>query len=161
MTPGVFVCAGCALWAARRASTVDFLLGLPAAAARMLIRRLSPRSAVLGPEQARTAIPILPCSDLERSAAFWALMGFAETGRYPGYLLLNSGDVELHFALRDGPFSPGECFMHVGDARQLWERVTGQATEGIGPIGETDYGLREFVATDPDGNRVRFGSPAR
>ena len=26
-------------------------------------------------------------------------------------------------------------------------------------IADQDYGLREFVLTDPDGNRVRIGSP--
>jgi hypothetical protein len=29
----------------------------------------------------------------------------------------------------------------------------------VGEVAEQDYGLREFVLTDPDGNRVRFGSP--
>jgi catechol 2,3-dioxygenase-like lactoylglutathione lyase family enzyme len=128
---------------------------------------LRPPSHRLSPEQARTAIPILPCRDLDRAAEFWARLGFAETDRYPGYLLLNSGNAELHFSRPDRPdrpdqpCTPGECYIHVGDARKLWTRVTEQAAPGIGPIADTDYGLREFVVTDPDGNRVRFGSPAQ
>jgi catechol 2,3-dioxygenase-like lactoylglutathione lyase family enzyme len=131
------------------------------AAVRRLSASMVRRFHGLSPEQARTAIPILPCGDLDRTAVFWARLGFAETDRYPGYLLLNSGDVELHFSQPDQPFSPGECFIHVGDARALRNRATTQAVEGVGPIADTDYGLREFVVTDPDGNRVRFGSPAR
>jgi catechol 2,3-dioxygenase-like lactoylglutathione lyase family enzyme len=115
----------------------------------------------LGPEQARTAIPILPCHDLDRAAGFWAHLGFVETDRYPGYLLLNSGNAELHFSQPGRPCTPGEVFIHVGDAHRLWTRVTEQAVEGIGPIADTDYGLREFLVTDSDGNRIRFGSPAR
>jgi catechol 2,3-dioxygenase-like lactoylglutathione lyase family enzyme len=123
--------------------------------------RLRPHSHALSPEQARTAIPILPCADLDRTAVFWAPLGFTETDRYPGYLLLNSGGAELHFSQPDQRFTPGECFIHVGDARRLWKRAQDQAVQGLGAIADTDYGLCEFVVTDPDGNRVRFGSPAR
>jgi catechol 2,3-dioxygenase-like lactoylglutathione lyase family enzyme len=161
VTPGVFVCTGCALWAARRATSFTVVRQLPAASVKALMRRLRPHSHALSPEDARTAIPILPSTDLDRTAAFWTQFGFAETERYPGYLLLNSGDAELHFSQPDEPTSPGECFIHVGDARQLWKRVKDQGIAGIGPIADTDYGLREFVATDDDGNRIRFGSPAR
>jgi catechol 2,3-dioxygenase-like lactoylglutathione lyase family enzyme len=160
VTTGVFVCAGCALWAARRATSLGLIRGLPAASVKALWGRLRPHSHALRPEEARTAIPILPSNDLDRTAAFWTQTGFTETERFPGYLLLNSGDAELHFSRPDQPTSPGECFVHVGDARQLWKRLHDHAVAGVGPIADTDYGLREFVVTDADGNRVRFGSPA-
>ncbi|MBO4204771.1 VOC family protein [Micromonospora aurantiaca (nom. illeg.)] len=161
MTPGVFVCTGCALWAARRATTFAVVRRLPAASLKALVRWARPHAHALSLEQARTAIPILPSGDLDRTAAFWTRIGFIETDRYPGYLLLNSGDAELHFSQPDGAVSPGECFVHIGDARQLWKRLKEEAVDGIGPITDTDYGLREFIAADPDGNRVRFGSPTR
>jgi hypothetical protein len=31
---------------------------------------------------------------------------------------------------------------------------------GVGELIDQDYGLREFILTDPDGNRVRIGSPS-
>jgi catechol 2,3-dioxygenase-like lactoylglutathione lyase family enzyme len=161
ITPGVFMCTGCALWAARRATSFTVVRRLPGASLKTLMRRLTPHIHALSPEQARSAIPILPSTDLDRTAGFWTRFGFRETRRYPGYLLLNSGDAELHFSQPDAPFSPGECFLHVGDARQLWKRLKDRDVDGIGQIADTDYGLREFVATDPDGNRIRFGSPAR
>ncbi len=157
MTPGVFVCAGCAIWAARRAGVVDVLLRFPQNAARAVLRRLRPST--LDPEDARTAIPILPCADLDRTAQFYGTLGYTETGRYPGYLLLNSGNAELHFSQPEH-VTPGECFIHVGDARQLWKRLTAIDVPGVGPLVDQDYGLREFIVTDPDGNHVRFGSPA-
>ncbi|GLL03754.1 VOC family protein [Dactylosporangium matsuzakiense] len=160
-TPGVFVCTGCALWAARRATTFAVVRRFPGATLRAVRGWLRPYTHTLGPDQARTAIPILPSSDLDRAAAFWTRLGFRETERYPGYLLLNSGDAELHVSQPDAPFTPGECFVHVGDARHLWLGLQDPPIEGIGPIADTDYGLCEFTATDPDGNRVRFGSPAR
>jgi len=32
--------------------------------------------------------------------------------------------------------------------------------DGVGEIADQDYGLREFILADPDGNQVRIGSPA-
>ena len=92
VTPGTFICAGCATWAGRRAGRVRSLLQvrLPWMIHRIRQRRL-PGTA------ARTAIPVLPSTDLDRTSAFYAAAGYVETGRYPGYLLLNSGNAELHF----------------------------------------------------------------
>jgi catechol 2,3-dioxygenase-like lactoylglutathione lyase family enzyme len=153
-TPGVFICAGCALWAARRAGPLSALARLP------IIRSLrrGHRRHPPGGTEARLAIPVLPATDLDRTAAFYAPAGFVETERYPGYLLLHNAGVELHFS-QPGSSAPGECFIHVGDARALWKQLRDRHVDGVGPIADQDYGLREFVLTDPDGNRIRFGSP--
>ena len=151
-TPGVFICTGCALWAARRA-------GLVAALRRIPLRSLLPRfGRQHGGSVVRSAIAILPSTDLARTAAFYSILGFHETERFDGYLLLHSGGVELHFSGRDDA-APGECFLHVADATKLWKQLCDQGSAGVGPIAAQDYGLREFVLTDPDGNRIRIGSP--
>jgi uncharacterized glyoxalase superfamily protein PhnB len=77
--------------------------------------------------------------------------------RFPGYLLLHNG-VELHFS-HPGLATPVECYVHVDDVQALHDRLDERGVDGLGPIANQDYGLREFVLTDPDGNRVRFGSP--
>lgn len=154
VTPGAYICADCALWAAKRAGRWWSLtrVRLP-----RLIRRI--RSVGRRPATAaRTAIPILPSTDLDRTAAFYTTASFQETARYDGYLLLGNGDTELHFETEPGR-TPGACFLHVGDAMILWKTLRERGVAGVGPIVDQDYGLREFVLTDPDGNRVRFGSP--
>lgn len=92
-TPGVFICVGCAIWAARRAGS--------AAALRQL--RFTPLGARLrrllrgGTDPAvRAAIPILPSADLDRTAAFYIAAGFTEIERHEGYLLIHNGGAELH-----------------------------------------------------------------
>jgi catechol 2,3-dioxygenase-like lactoylglutathione lyase family enzyme len=155
-TPGVFICVGCAWWAARRTGPVAALRQLRFTPLGALLRRLASRGP--GGPGPRSAIPILPSADLDRTAAFYTAAGFTETERYEGYLLLNSELVELHFSLEDSPV-PGQCFIHVGDALKLWKQLRHDGVAGVGPIAEQDYGLREFVLTDPDGNRARFGSP--
>ena len=42
---------------------------------------------------------------------------------------------------------------------KLWEQLRDLGVEGVSDIADQDYGLREFTLTDPDGDRVRMGSP--
>jgi len=153
VTPGVYICAGCALWAARRA-------GLLSAVRQIQFRALLPNflNRAPAPHTAKAAIPILPSSDLGRTAAFYARAGFADVGRHDDYLLLDNEGVELHFAHHD-TVTPGTCFVHVTDATKMWKQLRDLGVDGVGEIADRDYGLREFVLTDPDGNRIRIGSP--
>ncbi|GAA0469347.1 hypothetical protein Aca07nite_28000 [Actinoplanes capillaceus] len=155
-TPGVFICVGCALWAARRAGPLAALRQLRFTPLGALARRLT--GSPTTPASARAAIPILPSSDLDRTAAFYTGAGFTETERHDGYLLLHNSGVELHFTHEPSP-TPGQCFLHVADAAKMWKQLRDHHIAGVGEIAEQDYGLREFVLTDPDGNRVRIGSP--
>jgi catechol 2,3-dioxygenase-like lactoylglutathione lyase family enzyme len=154
VTPGTYICAVCARWAGSRA-------GGWWSAARVGVPRLIRRvrgAGRLPATAARTAIPVLASTDLDRTAAFYAAAGFQESGRHDGYLLLSSGDAELHVETQPGR-APGACFVHVGDAMKLWKVLRERGVAGVGQIADQDYGLREFVLTDPDGNEVRFGSP--
>lgn len=153
-TPGVFICAGCALWAARRAGG---LRALSLQRAVRATRHLLPRRHTHSGSTFHSAIPILTSTDLQRTAGFYAALGFDIAGRYDAYLLLHDGAFELHFAQEPAP-APGQCFLHVGNAAALWKRLRQEKAEGVGEIADMDYGLREFTVVDPDGNRVRIGS---
>jgi catechol 2,3-dioxygenase-like lactoylglutathione lyase family enzyme len=150
-TPGVYICAGCGLWAAGRAGPLSALR-------QIRLRSVLPRFRRRAPHTARSAIPIMPSSDLDRTAAFYATLGFTEAERHDGYLLLHNDGVELHFAHHD-TVTPATCFVHVTDATKLWKQLRHLNVEGVGHIADQDYGLREFTLTDPDGNQVRLGSP--
>jgi catechol 2,3-dioxygenase-like lactoylglutathione lyase family enzyme len=105
------------------------------------------------------AIPILPSADLDRTAAFYQALGLQATGRYDGYLVLNAGPAEMHFTSDEDLEAPGQAFVHVAEAGRLWKQLKNAAVSGIGPVEDQPHGLREFVVTDPDGNRIRVGSP--
>ncbi len=153
VTPGVYICAGCALWAARRAGLLSALRQIRV---RVLLSRFTNRASA--PHTAKAAIPILPSADLDRTATFYTSAGFVAAGGHDGYLMLHNGGVELHFARHDA-VTPATCYVHVTDARKLWKQLRDLGLRGVGEIVDQDYGLREFVLTDPDGNRVRIGSP--
>ncbi len=152
-TPGVVICDRCALWAARRST-------------RMPVVRLDPRAPLAwlrarvraaGPV-ART-IPILPSTDLDRTATFYRAAGMEEVARYEDYLLMVFRGVELHFTTEPGAAGAARAFVLVPDAARLWKQLRSQDAPGMGPVEDREHGLREFVVTDPDGNRIRVGSP--
>ena len=151
-TPGVFICDRCALWAARRSTRMLVIRLDPRAVLRWLRSRARPS----GP--AAKAIPILPSADLDRTSAFYRTFGMEEVARYEGYLLMGYRGVELHFSATVQQLR-AEAFVLVPDAGRLWKQLKSQGVAGLGPVEDRSHGLREFVVTDPDGNRIRVGSP--
>jgi predicted enzyme related to lactoylglutathione lyase len=91
-------------------------------------------------------------------AAFYQGFGMEEVARSEGYLIMGLLGVELHFSHREGS-AAGEAFVMVPDAGRLWKRFKSQGAAGLGPVEDQPDGPREFVVTDPDGNRIRVGSP--
>lgn len=158
LTPGVHICAGCALWAARRASGLPDLHRLTHAIAHLARWRRGHDHHDGG--TVNSAIAILPSTDLDRTIAFWRPLGFDVIGRYDGYLVTHADGVEIHFS-RDqdaAAGAPARVFLHVQDAADLFTRLQSEHVAGLEPLQDQDYGLREFVITDPDGNRIRIGS---
>jgi len=47
----------------------------------------------------------------------------------------------------------------VPDVDAVYRRVTDAGVEITKPIGDRDYGLRDFTMRDPNGFRLRFASP--
>jgi catechol 2,3-dioxygenase-like lactoylglutathione lyase family enzyme len=112
--------------------------------------------------------PILPSRDLAATAAFYARLGFEQTGLWPDeYLIVTRGDVGLHFFFApdvDPWSSIAGCYLYVSDSDSLFAEFSRLSlpAEGIprlhGAPQDADYGLREFALVDPDGNLLRIGS---
>lgn len=156
-TPGVFICASCAFWAARRSTPFPVVRLDP----RLLLRwarGFAPSRRVL----ATTAIPVLHSTDLDRTSGYYQALGLEVVQRHDTYLVLQAGPVELHFTTsRDTPVpgQAGQAFLHVPDAGRMWKQLQQRSLTGIGPVEDQPSGLRVFVVTDPDGNQIRVGSP--
>jgi catechol 2,3-dioxygenase-like lactoylglutathione lyase family enzyme len=154
-TPGVFICASCAVWAARHASRFPVVRLDPRLAARWLRRRIARTAG-----SASVAIPILYSADLDRTAEHYRSLGLRVVEQEQTYLVMQLGGAELHFTTSGEVASaPGQAFMHVYDAGELWKQLQERGVAGIGPVEDRPTGLREFTVTDPDGNRIRVGSP--
>jgi catechol 2,3-dioxygenase-like lactoylglutathione lyase family enzyme len=152
-TPGVYLCAGCALWVTGQLSRFPVLHLDP----RRLLRRARRIGRSHGHATVLHAVPILASSDLDRTQAYYTSLGFRLVERHNDYMVMHSGGIELHFSTQ--PDTPAVlAFLQVVDAGALWKRLKSEGVAGLGPVQDQPWGLREFTATDPDGNRIRIAS---
>jgi effector-binding domain-containing protein/predicted enzyme related to lactoylglutathione lyase len=109
---------------------------------------------------ARAIAPILPVRDLDRSLAFYASLGFATSPYEDGdYGFARLGRVELHLGV-DAEAPPTSAYLFVHDADSLAATWAAAGAEVHPPV-DTPWRQHEGVLVDPDGNRIRFGSPVR
>ena len=109
--------------------------------------------------------PVLPVRQLAEAVDRYRRLGFAvELFEGGDYAFASRGQVELHLATveRVQPdLSTVAVFLSVGDAHALHQEWREAVVDGrLVPPVETDYGLVEGAYVDPDGNLLRFGSPA-
>jgi DNA-binding MarR family transcriptional regulator len=117
--------------------------------------------------QFRHFSPIFPVRNLAAALAHYSALGFdAFAYAYADgddYGFANREGVGLHLAADPDhdPAHHASTYLYVRDADALYEEWS---RPGIGghtrPVGPTPYKLREGSHTDPDGNLIRFGSPA-
>jgi DNA-binding MarR family transcriptional regulator len=110
--------------------------------------------------------PIFPVADLAAGLAHYAALGFQTLAYKEGtdYGFANRDGLTIHLATDcdHDPAHAATAYLYVADADALYAEWT---QPGIGgetrPVGLTEYRLREGAHIDPDGNRIRFGSPVK
>ena len=108
--------------------------------------------------------PNLPSADVDRTAAFYALLGFVVAFKDDGWMSLERGALTLEFfpVAVDPRTTTGSACLRVDDLDALHAafRIAGdlsgfcRTTPGVLPVREAE-GLRIFVLIDPDGNLLR------
>lgn len=106
-----------------------------------------------------TVVPFLRVADAEASATWYARLGFEIEWRHrfephlPLFISLSSGEARIFLS------------EHAGDARPdtllylFVEDVDAVAAEFGVAVELAPYGVRETQIQDPDGNRLRIGTP--
>jgi catechol 2,3-dioxygenase-like lactoylglutathione lyase family enzyme len=97
-------------------------------------------------------IPVLPCRDLERSAAFYATLGYHTIQSYPDYLILSCDGGELHLARMtlDPSQNPAGLYLRVSGIDEI--------AAAFNTVAENKpWGQREIALADPDDNLLRIG----
>ena len=120
-----------------------------------------------GQRQLRRFSPIFPVRNLGAALAHYASLGF-ECSPYAhgdGYGFADRDGVGLHLEAESGHehehVHVGSAYLNVRDADALYAEWSRPGIGGhTAPVAATPYGLREGSHTDPDGNLIRFGSPA-
>ncbi len=103
--------------------------------------------------------PIFSVADVARAVDHYERLGFTSSYHDATYAFAHRDRLTIHLTQIDqGEARPGSIYMHVDDADQLANAWRLAGVEVTGPT-DFDYGKREGSHTDPDGNRIRFGSP--
>ncbi len=104
-------------------------------------------------------------ADMARAVAFYTeIMGFSvvfQNGDPVMFTILERGAAELHLLSAPGYRGPGfnVAHMYVDDVDALHAQCAANGVPIVKAIADKDYGMRAFVITDPDGNRIDIGQP--
>ena len=104
-------------------------------------------------------VPFLRVADAEASAEWYARLGFTIDWRtraephLPLFVSISNGDGRIFLSEHTGDAHPdGLLYIYVDDVDAVADAFGTQAELAY-------YGLREIELTDPDGNRLRIGTP--
>lgn len=103
--------------------------------------------------------PVLRVADTDVSARWYERLGFIKQWEHrfapdlPRYVGIARGDMHLHLSEHGGDARPDTLvYLYVRDVDAM------AAACGVTEIKDMDWG-RDFEVTDPDGNRLRVGTP--
>ena len=104
-------------------------------------------------------VPFLRVADAEASAEWYARLGFSSDWRHrfspglPLFISISNGDGQVFLSEHTGDARPDTLlYVYVDDVDTL-------AKEFGARVATAEYGMREIELRDPDGNRLRVGSP--
>lgn len=123
---------------------------------------MSQHNSSLSVQFGRTA-PGIPVTDINRSLAFYCdVLGMKkvfENGTPVGFVILVRDSAEVHLTLAKNHIATDRNIVHlmVSDAKSLHDHLVQHSVRIIKGVRDADYGLRQFVFADPDGNRIDVG----
>lgn len=107
----------------------------------------------------------IPVTDIDRSVKFYrthlGMRVHFTNGRPVGFVILRNGEAELHLTAVKAHQAATHNVAHllVADASALYESMNDAGVRVVKGLRDADYGLRGFVFSDPDGNRIDVGQP--
>lgn len=104
--------------------------------------------------------------DFDRSLTFYRALGFEVERQEEDFAVLRFDGcgflIQASRKLGDVPSRPAANLrILVDDVDAKWDLARGLGAPVFVPIGDRDYGLRDFIVLDPDGFGVRFAMPIK
>jgi catechol 2,3-dioxygenase-like lactoylglutathione lyase family enzyme len=107
---------------------------------------------------------VLAVHDLEKSAAFFADLGFTVSSRPPGWIFLNRDQCMVMLGDCRDAIKPADLGDHsyfgyllVDDVNGYFKEVVARGVRIHHPIADKPWGLREFGVISPEGHRIMIG----
>ena len=105
-------------------------------------------------------IPVLASLDIGETHGFYVgRLGFAENYRTPDYLIVQRGEMELHFWRTDNRTFPENtsCYIRGGQVPALFAEFKAKGVEKLSDFAVRPWNMKEFYIHDPHGNLLKFG----
>lgn len=113
-----------------------------------------------------TSSPVLTVDDAEKTSEFYReVMGFRierALGNPPYYVVVRRDGVSIHFSEREDvtvKIQPCHVYVLVRDVDAVYDELNSKGVRLFSPPENSDHGMREFEATDPNGHFLTFGQP--
>jgi catechol 2,3-dioxygenase-like lactoylglutathione lyase family enzyme len=114
----------------------------------------------------QTVIPQLRITDADASRSYYVEgLGFTVDWEhrfglgYPVFMQLTRDGQKIFLTQHAGDCQPGGAvYFIVPDADRCVAEFIARGVQPTNPIADMPWGTREFLLTDPDGNRLRFAS---
>lgn len=111
------------------------------------------------------ASTVWPVKDMEASLSFYRdQLGFEVTFTWEDpitYAVIKRGNIGINLTIRDdmpANYAPlAALYVYVHDVDALWQEFTSNGAKVTNPIGDRDYGMRDFDLEDPNGYRIVIG----
>lgn len=102
--------------------------------------------------------------DFARSRDFYMALGFELEREEEGFAVVRFDGCGLMIQQLSRPGDPpgrppGNVRILVDDVDERWDVALRMGARVFVPIGDREYGLRDFIVLDPDGFGVRYATP--
>jgi predicted enzyme related to lactoylglutathione lyase len=108
-----------------------------------------------------SAATVMPVSDFARALHHYVtVLGFSKRFEHGGFyagIELGAAQIHLNAKGRSAPGS-GDIYIFCDEVDAYHADIVGRGARVEAPPKTEDYGVRDFVSYDPDGNRVSFGA---
>jgi len=109
------------------------------------------------------ATPVLQVADIPAAVAFYRdVLGFTEDFRYDNYAGVALGEVQLYLCAHHiwkRPLGGGAVVILAQEVDAYCVLIRTRGATILAEPADQFYGLRDFVARDPDGNVLTFSAP--
>ncbi len=105
-------------------------------------------------------------TDVEAALRYYTkVLGFFERFRYGEYAGVEYGSVQIHLA---GPGATNRravgqsgIYIFVDECDAYYAEITARGAKTQAPPTDQEYGMRDFIIEDPDGNLVGIGKKGK
>ena len=109
---------------------------------------------------------VFPVSNLDAALQFYVdVLGFREEFRFGQYAGIQRDACRIHLSQHGnpnaGPPGSGAAYIFCDEVDSYFAEITSRGATVDAEPKDYPYGLRDFIARDPDGNQVTFGAPCK